>query len=155
PALAQPGGDGGPPRIVWAAHKDTPYTGVNKPVTHVADILKKHAGKQSWDDSGQVKITIDGQQPVTATKGYLFDVAPRLSYCMENTGTEPVVFYRSTPAGQVPSYPESETRTPVPGYHHDKARLTSGGWYGRCNQPLLDFSDDAAKGGKSRDFALD
>src|SRR6185312_6963556 len=44
PALAQPGGDGGPPRIVWAAHKDTPYTGVNKPVTHVADILKKHAG---------------------------------------------------------------------------------------------------------------
>ena len=68
-----------------------------------------------WIYSGQVKITIDGQQPFTATKGYLFDVAPRLSYCMENTGTEPVVFYRSTPAGQVPSYPESETPTPVTG----------------------------------------
>ena len=33
-----------------------------------------------WVYSGQVKITIDGQQPFTATKGYLFDVAPRLSY---------------------------------------------------------------------------
>src|ERR1700733_6118945 len=103
-ALAQPAGEKGPERTVWAAHKDTPYTGVNKPVTHVADILKAHAGKQSWDQpvmltrdydghyismapgektkcqfyaddrvfgwihSGQVKITIDGQQPVTATK---------------------------------------------------------------------------------------
>ena len=191
PALAQPGGDGGPPRIVWAAHKDTPYTGVNKPVTHIADILKKHSGQKSWDEpvmltrdydghyislapgektkcqfyaddrvfgwiySGQAKITIDGQQPANATKGYLFDVAPRLSYCIENTGTEPVVFYRSTPAGQVPSYPESETPTPVPGYRYEKAKITETGGYEPGNQPFLDFNDYAAKGGKSRDFAFD
>ena len=191
PAWAQPAGENGPARIVWAAHKDTPYTGVNKPVTHIADILKAHAGKQSWDQpvmltrdydghyvslapgekakcqfyaddrvfgwihSGQVKITIDGQQPVTATKGYLFDVAPRLSYCMENTGSEPVVFYRSTPAGQVPSYPENETPTPVKGYTYEKAKITSTGGYETGNQPFLDFNDYAAKGGKSRDFAMD
>ena len=191
PVLAQPAGEKGPERMVWAAHKDTPYAGVNKPVTHIADILKAHQGKKSWDQpvmltrdydghyvslapgektkcmfyaddrvfgwvySGQVKITIDGQQPVTATKGYLFDVAPRLSYCMENTGTEPVVFYRSTPAGQVPSYPENETPTPVSGYHYDKAKITSTGGYETGNQPFLDFNDYAAKGGKSRDSAMD
>ena len=152
-ALAQAAGENGPPRIVWAAHKvpETPYRGPNKPIWHIADILKAHAGKQSWDQqvlltrdydghyismapgektkclfyaddrtfgwiySGQMKITIDGQQPFTATKGFMFDAPPRLSYCFENTGSEPVVFYRSTPAGQVPSYPESETPTPVKG----------------------------------------
>jgi mannose-6-phosphate isomerase-like protein (cupin superfamily) len=193
PVLGQAAGENGPARIVWAAHKvpETPYNGVNRPIWHIADILKAHAGKQSWDQqilltrdydghyismapgektkcqfyaddrtfgwiySGQVKITIDGQQPFTATKGYLFDVAPRLSYCMENTGSEPVVFYRSTPAGQVPSYPENETPTPVKGYRYDKARITSTGGYEGANQPFLDFNAYAAGGGKSRDFAFD
>jgi mannose-6-phosphate isomerase-like protein (cupin superfamily) len=192
-AVAQPGGENGTPRTVWAAHKvpETPYAGVNRPVVHIADILKAHRGRQSWDQpvmlnrdydghyvslapgeqtkcmfyaddrvfgwiySGQVKITIDGQQPFTAAKGYLYDVAPRLSFCMENTGTEPAIFYRSTPAGQVPSYPESETPTPVKGYRYEKARITSTGGYEPGNQPWLDFTAYAAAGGKSRDFAYD
>jgi mannose-6-phosphate isomerase-like protein (cupin superfamily) len=193
PSFAQTAGENGPPRIVWAAHKipPTPYKGVNRPVWHIADVLKAHEGKQSWDQpvlltrdydghymslapgektkcvfyaddrtfgwiySGQVKITIDGQQPFTASKGFLFDVAPRLSYCMENTGSEPVVFYRSTPAGQVPSYPESETPTPIKGYVYEKAKITSTGGYEGVNQPSLDFNAYAAGGGKSRDFAFD
>jgi len=192
-ALAQPGGENGPARTVWAAHKvpETPYTGVNKPVVHIADILKAHKGKASWDQrvllsrdydghyvslapgqktkcqfytddrvfgwiySGEVKITIDGQQPVTATRGYLFDVAPRLSFCMENSGTEPVVFYRSTPAGQVPSYPESEAPAPIKGYRYEKVRMNSTGGYEPGNQPFLDFNAYTAGGGKTRDFAYD
>ncbi len=193
PAWAQAGGEKGPERIVWAAQKvpESPYTGPNKPVVHIADVLKAHQGQQSWDQqvlltrdfdghyvslapgektkcmfyaddrvfgwiySGQVRITIDGQQPVTATKGYLFDVAPRLSYCMENTGSTPAVFYRSTPTGQMPSYPESETPTPVKGWRYIKARITSTGGYDAPNQPFLDFNTYAAGGGKSRDFAWD
>jgi mannose-6-phosphate isomerase-like protein (cupin superfamily) len=193
PASAQAGGEKGPERIVWAAQKvpESPYTGPNKAVVHVADVLKAHQGQQSWDQqvlltrdfdghyvslapgektkcmfyaddrvfgwvySGQVKITIDGQQPFTATKGYLFDVAPRLAFCMENTGTTPAVFYRSTPAGQMPSYPESETPTPVKGWRYIKARITSTGGYDAPNQPSLDFNAYAAGGGKSRDFAWD
>ena len=136
---SQAGGENGPTRIVWAAHKnpETPYSGPNKPIWHIADILKAHQGQPSWDQqvlltrdfdghyvsmapgektkcmfyaddrafgwiySGQVKITIDGQEPKVLPKGWVFNVAPRLSYCMENTGTEPVVFYLTTPAGQV------------------------------------------------------
>lgn len=192
-AMAQYAGENGPVRIVWAAHKvpESPYTGPNRPIWHIADILKAHKGQQSWDQqvlltrdfdghyvslapgektkcmfyaddrvfgfiySGQVKITIDGQEPFLATKGFLFDVPPRLSYCMENTGTEPVVFYRSTPAGQVPSYPESETPTPIKGWRYEKARITSTGGYEGVNQPYLDFNAYAAAGGKSRDFAFD
>ena len=74
---------------------------------------------------------------------------------MENTGTEPVVFYRSTPAGQVPSYPENETPTPIKGWKYEKAKITSTGGYEAPNQPYLDFNKYAADGGKSRDFAFD
>jgi mannose-6-phosphate isomerase-like protein (cupin superfamily) len=192
PVLGQ-SSDNGPPRIVWAAQpvSETPYTGPNRPIWHIADILKAHQGQRSWDQqimltrdydghyvslapgektkcmfyaddrvfgwiySGQVKITIDGQQPFTATKGYLFDVAPRLSYCMENTGSEPVVFWRVTPAGQMPSYPTSETPTPVPGWRYIQARISSTGGYEAPNQPYLDFNAYAASGGKTRNFAYD
>ena len=43
---SQAGGENGPERVVWAAQKtpETPYTGVNKPIWHIADILKSHQG---------------------------------------------------------------------------------------------------------------
>ena len=191
--FAQAGGDNGPARIVWAAQPipETPWIAPNKPVWHIADILKKHAGQQSWEEkvmltrdydgryfqlppgektkqmffaddrvfgwiySGQVKITIDGQQPFTATKGFLFDVAPRLVYQIENTGTEPAVIWRVTPAGQMPSYPITETPTPVKGWKYIQAKITATGGYEGVNQPYLDFNSYAAGGGKSRDFAFD
>jgi len=174
-----PGREDGPPRIVWAAQKtpETPYTGPNKPIWHIADILKAHKGQTSWDQqvlltrdfdghyismapgektkcmfyaddrvfgwvySGQVKITIDGQEPRILPKGWAFNVAPRLSYCMETVGTEPAVFFRTTPAGQAPSYQESETPTPIKGYTYVKAKITSTGGYDSFNLPF--FNVDA------------
>lgn len=192
PALAQAGGEKGPERIVWAAQRDTPYSGPNRPVTHIADILKAHKGQASWEQkvlltrdydgryislapgektkamfyaddraflwvySGEMKVTIDGQPPTVATKGFLIDVAPRLSYALENTGSEPVVFWRVTPAGQLPSYPATESPTPVPGWKYIQAKITSTGGYDAPNQPFLDFNKEVvAANGKSRDFAYD
>ena len=59
PVFAQAGGEKGPERIVWAAQKvpESPYTGPNKPVVHVADVLKAHQGQKSWDQ--QVLLTRD------------------------------------------------------------------------------------------------
>lgn len=191
---AQAGGEKGPERIVWAAQPvpETQWDGPNKPVTHIADILKKHKGKASWEEkvlltrdydgryvslaprektkvqffaddrvvlwvySGQMKVTIDGQTPTVATKGYLVDVAPRLAYQLENTGSEPVVFWRLAPAGQMPSYPVTETPPEVKGWKYIRARITSTGGYDAPNQPFLDFNKDiVAANGKSRDFAID
>jgi hypothetical protein len=177
-----PGREDGPPRIVWAAQKtpETPYIGPNKPIWHIADILKTHQGQKSWEQpvlltrdfngryismapgektkcmfyaddrvfgwvySGQVKITIDGQEPKILPKGWAFNVAPRLSYCMENVGTEPVVFYRTTPAGQAPSYPENETPTPVPGYKYVKTKITATGGYDSFNLPFFNVDEYGA-----------
>jgi mannose-6-phosphate isomerase-like protein (cupin superfamily) len=188
-----PGREDGPPRSVWAAQKvpETRYSGPNKPIWHIADILKSHRGKQSWDQpvlltpdfdghyismapgektkcmfyaddrvfgwiySGQLKITIDGQEPRILPSGWAFNVAPRLSYCMENTGSEPAVFFRITPTGQEPSYPESETPAPRKGYTYVKARITSTGGYDSLNVPFFDVDAYGASQRSGERFLYD
>jgi mannose-6-phosphate isomerase-like protein (cupin superfamily) len=188
-----PAREDGPPRIVWAAQKipETPYLAPNKPIWHIADILKTHRGRQSWDQpvlltrdfdghyislapgaktkcqfyaddrvfgwiySGQVKVTIDGQEPKTLSKGWAFNVAPRLSYCMENSGSEPVVFFRVTPANQAPSYPDSETPAPLKDYRYVKARITSTGGYEGVNVPFFDVDAYGASDRTGERFLLD
>ena len=187
------GREDGPPRTVWAAQKvpETPYRGPNKPVWHIADILKAHKARASWDQpvlltpdfdghyismapgqktkclfyaddrvfgwvySGQVKLTIDGQEPKTLSKGWAFNVAPRLSYCMETVGSEPTIFFRVTPAHQAPSYPESETPTPVKGYTYVKARITSTGGYVSLNVPFFDIDAYGASDRTGERFLYD
>jgi hypothetical protein len=186
---ATPGGDNGPARTIWAAQKngETPYKAPNKPIWHIADILKAHKGQARWEQkvvltrdvdaryvqmapgdkskcqfyaddrawgwvySGQVKVTIDGQEPKVIGKGWAFNVAPRLAYCLETVGDAPVVFYRATPAGQLPSFPESETPTPVPGYHYVKGMTTSAGSYDALNLPFFnvdEYGDSTKTGGR-------
>ena len=190
---SDPGNDSGPTRLVWAAHKnpETPYTGPNRPIWHIADILKAHQGQARWEQkvllnrdfdgryvqmapgdkskcefwaddrawgwvySGQVKVTIDGQEPKVLPKGWVFNVAPRLSYCLETVGSAPVVFYITTPAGQVPSYPENETPTPVPGYTYEKVRITSTGGYDSFNMPFFNVDEYGASTRKGERFLSD
>ena len=188
-----PAREDGPSRIVWAARKtpETPYRGPNKPIWHIADILKAHHGQLHWDQqvllnrdfdghyvsmapgektkcmfyaddrafgwiySGEVKLAIDGQDPKILSKGWAFNVAPRLSYCMETAGSEPVVFFRVTPAGQVPSYPESETPAPIKGYTYVKARITSTGGYDATNMPFFDIDEYGASERTGERFLFD
>jgi hypothetical protein len=188
-----PGREDGPPRIVWAAQRrpETPYTEPNKPIWHIADILKAHEGHDSWDQpvlltgdfdghyismapgektkcmfyaddrvfgwvySGQIKIVIDGQEPKILSKGWAFNVAPRLSYCMETIGNEPVVIFRTTPAGQAPSYPESEIPTPIKGYTYVKAKITSTGGYDTFNVPFFNVDEYGASERTGERFLYD
>ncbi|HWY62379.1 MAG TPA: hypothetical protein VNW15_10810 [Rhizomicrobium sp.] len=109
-----------------------------------------------WVQSGQMRVNIEGQQPFTATQGFLVDVATHLGYSIENNGTTPVVFFRVTPEGQMPSYPISETPTPVKGWKFIKASITDIGGYDADNKPFLDFNKDVvATNGKSSNFVYD
>ena len=60
---SQPGAENGPERIVWAAQKDpeTPYTGVNKPLWKIADILKAHQGQPRWEEKVVLTRDFDGR----------------------------------------------------------------------------------------------
>src|SRR4051812_19946767 len=57
-----PGREDGPSRVVWAAQKtpETPYTSPNKPIWHIADILKAHNGRKSWDQAVLLTPDFDG-----------------------------------------------------------------------------------------------
>lgn len=118
---------------------------------------------------GQMKVTIMGQQPFTATRGFLVDVAPHLPYTIENNGNEPVVFFRVTPAGEIPMYTLDQTPTPVKGWKFIKAKasvtlgskpdgmpITDGHNYDDYNKPYLDFEKDViAANAKSSYFVSD
>jgi mannose-6-phosphate isomerase-like protein (cupin superfamily) len=175
--------------VAWAAKpaKLPPYTGPNKLVYRLADVLAAHKGKPSWqqevflsrdyagawismapgektkpqfyaDDrvfwvvqSGQMKVTIEGQEPFVAGKHFLIQIPKRLTYSMETVGNEPVLRFEMRPAGESPDYPLSETPTPVKGVQYIKAVYSGRGTYdGKVNVPYVDFEKSIVQGGDKR-----
>ena len=96
-------------------------------------------------ESGQMRVTIEGQAPFLATKGFLVQAAPRLTYTMETVGNEPVLRFEVRPAGEMPSYPITETPTPVKGWTFIQSRITDTGSYDQYNKPFLDFEKNVAQ----------
>jgi mannose-6-phosphate isomerase-like protein (cupin superfamily) len=96
-------------------------------------------------ESGQMRVNIEEQAPFLATKGFLVQAAPRLTYSMETVGDEPVLRFEVRPAGEMPSYPITETPTPVKGWTFIQARITDTGGYDEYNKPYLDFEKDVVQ----------
>jgi mannose-6-phosphate isomerase-like protein (cupin superfamily) len=173
------------PLHAWAPVpvKPAPFTGINKPLKKMTDILARHAGKTDWSESevltrdyagdyismgpgqktktlfwaddrvfwwvysGQMKVTIEGQEPFVASKGFLVQVPYRVSYSMETVGSEPVVRFEVRAAGAIPNYVAAETPTPVKGWKFIDAVYTGRGKYDDVNKPYLDFEKDVVQGG--------
>ena len=176
------------PTIAWAAKpaKLPPYTGPNRLVWRLADVLAAHKGKGSWNqevfssrdfigewismapgektktqfyaddrvfwvvESGQMKVSIEGQEPFIASKHFLVQVPKRLQYSMETVGTEPALSFQMKPAGEAPDYPLSETPTPVKGVQYIKAAYSGRGEYDKMNVPYIDFDKQIVQGGEKR-----
>ena len=174
--------------VAWAAKpaKLPPFTGPNKLVYRLADVLAAHKGRQSWqqevflsrdyagawismapgektktqfyaDDrvfwvvqSGQMKVTIEGQEPFIASKHFLIQIPKRLQYSMETVGNEPSLRFEMRPAGESPDYPLSETPTPVKGVQYIKAVYSGHGDYDKLNVPYVDFEKQIVQGGEKR-----
>lgn len=183
---AQATAPAGKATIAWAAKPATlpPYTGPNKLVWRLADVLAAHKNKPSWhqevflsrdfqgdwiqmapgektktqfyaDDrvfwvvqSGQMKVTIEGQEPFIASKHFLIHVPKRLQYSVETVGSEPVLFFQMKPAGESPDYPLSEMPTPVKGVQYIQAAYSGHGDYDKINKPAIDFEKDIVQGGQ-------
>ena len=101
--------------------------------------------------SGQIRFTIQGQQPFVAGKGFLVQVPLRVPYSMETVGSEPSLRFEITRGGTLPSYPALAGEAPpqgMAGQHYVKvsypAKLNSGGMdsYTEANKPYLDFFKD-------------
>jgi len=98
--------------------------------------------------SGQMKVTIEGQEPFIATKHFLVQVPKRLQYSMETVGEEPSLRFQMRPAGEAPDYPLSETPTPAKGITYVQATYTGHGDFDKINHPTIDFEKQIVQGGE-------
>jgi hypothetical protein len=59
---SQAAGENGPTRTVWAAQKtpETVYGKINKPIWHIADVLKAHKGQARWEQQVLLNRDFDG-----------------------------------------------------------------------------------------------
>jgi len=106
--------------------------------------------------AGELKVSIAGQEPFVASKGFLVQVPYRNVYSMETVGSEPSLRFEVTAARATPLYPLTETPTPLAGRKYVKVSYTGHGNYDDVNKPFLDFAKDvAAAGGRGGPFAKD
>ena len=101
--------------------------------------------------AGQVKVSIKGQDPFVASKGFQIDVPFRLPFTLETVGNEPALWFEVHAAGDVPIYPVAsspEKPKDVPGFTYEKTVLMGGdGKYDEVNKPYLDYFKDVVQGG--------
>lgn len=101
--------------------------------------------------SGQLRISIKGQQPFIASKGFEVNIPFRLSYTLETVGNDPALWLEVHQAGDVPIYPvEGSPEKPkdIPGYKFTKVVIGGGdGVYDGNNKPYLDYYKDVVGGG--------
>jgi quercetin dioxygenase-like cupin family protein len=90
---------------------------------------------------GQIRFTIEGQEPFVATKGFLVQVPKRLVYSMETVGDRPSLRFEVLMANAQTMYPADETPPPTPGIRFEKTRVAnSKGAYDEANVPYIDFN---------------
>ncbi|MCP5410977.1 MAG: cupin domain-containing protein [Alphaproteobacteria bacterium] len=93
---------------------------------------------------GQIRFSIDGQQPFIASKGFLVQVPQRTRYAMETVGDGPSLRFEVTHAGIPPLYSGDQPRPAnVPGAHYMKISTpTAPEGYDELNRPYVDFLKD-------------
>ena len=90
---------------------------------------------------GQIRFTIEGQEPFVASKGFMVQVPKRLIYSLETVGDRPSLRFEVTNPAARTMYPADETPTPVPGTKFERARVASAkGTYDEANVPYIDYN---------------
>jgi len=91
--------------------------------------------------AGSLRFTVDGREPVVATKGMMVQVPYRTLYQIENAGTEPALRFEVNVARARKLYPVDETAVPLPGFQYVKTRVDGGaGVLDPQNRPVVDFN---------------
>ncbi|MGZ3275981.1 MAG: cupin domain-containing protein [Phenylobacterium sp.] len=102
--------------------------------------------------SGQVRVSIEGQEPFVASKGFEIDVPFRVPFTLEVVGGGPALWLEVHQADDLPIYPAaSHPQKPkdLPGYAYAKVILSGGpGTWDAQNRPYLDYFKDVVQGGQ-------
>ena len=105
---------------------------------------------------GAIRVTIDGADPFTATKGFMVNVPARHAYTLETTSPAPSLRFEVRPAGAHALFPVAEMPDPVAGGTYVKVTGTPGPAKEPDRNPLyLDFWKQVAEGKLPNIFVRD
>ena len=104
---------------------------------------------------GQIRFTIDGQEPILASKGFIVQVPYRTMYMLETIGDRPSLRLEVNIARARKMYPLDVTPGPVAGVEFVKSRVAGRGTYDGTNKPFVDFNAVVAGTDKTRGFVVD
>ena len=97
-----------------------------------------------WD--GQIRVSVDGQEPFIATKGFEINIPYRTAYSLEVVGDKPGLYFFVREAEHYPQYPvdtNPEKPKDIPGYVYTKAIYTANaGKIDPGQKPYLDYYKD-------------
>ena len=118
---------------------------------------RAHPDTREWwvIQDGQIRFTIDGQQPFVASKGYLVQVPYRTFYSMETVGDKPSLRFEVNIAHAMTMYPADAQPPSLPGYNFVKSTVAGIGKYDQGNKPWLDFNAVVAGTEPQRRFIAD
>ena len=106
--------------------------------------------------SGTLKFTVEGREPVVATKGVMVQVPYRTLYQIENVGNEPALRFEVNVTRARKLYPLDEAPTPLPGFDYVPTRVTGGrGALDSQNRPVLDFAKVVSGEERAGSFVVD
>ncbi|MEY4967023.1 MAG: hypothetical protein RL274_2606 [Pseudomonadota bacterium] len=88
---------------------------------------------------GQIRFTIEGQQPFVATKGLLVQVPQQMRYQMETIGSEPSLRFEVTHTGIHPVHAEGTPKPADPDGYTKVSTVTRPDPYDAINRPYVDF----------------
>lgn len=112
-----------------------------------------HPDNRAWwiVEDGQIRFTIEGQEPFVASKGFLVQVPHRNVYSMETVGDRPSLRFEVTIANSNTMYPIDETPAPAPGVKFVRARVANViGAYDKANVPFIDYNETIAGNAKQK-----
>jgi mannose-6-phosphate isomerase-like protein (cupin superfamily) len=118
---------------------------------------RMNADTREWwvVQDGQIRFTIDGQEPFVASKGYLVQVPYRTMYAMETVGDRPSLRFEVNIAKARKMYPMDGKPMPVAGFNFVPVRVPGQGAYAEGNKPFVDFNAVVAGTDKTRRFVHD
>lgn len=101
--------------------------------------------------SGEAKVTMEGQEPFIARKGFEINIPYRVPFILETVGNEPALYFEVHAAADMPLYPVETTTTkpkPANGFVYEERLGTGGrGGFDDKNKPYLDYYKDVVEGG--------
>ena len=96
---------------------------------------------------GAIRVTIDGTDPFTATKGFMVNVPARHIYTLETVGNASSLRFEVRQHGAPPLYPTGTAPAAYPGRIYIKAVGRPGPWVDRETNPIyFDFLKAIADG---------